>query len=220
MDFEQELWRIAQRYEAEGYTVVVRPARELLPPFVGDQVVDLLATRPDRRVLVVARRKRKDLAENPELAQLADVTNKQSGWRLDLVITEPENPIEKVAEKAHEPTGEQLTLFLDRAQQAASMGLPDMALVYAWAGLEAAMRRLRDDVELYGSTMPSELLRTLYSNGFLSREEFDRAREALKARTEIVHGFINSKIDPALLNDIIALARKIIGSEEPAASPS
>jgi REase_AHJR-like len=219
MDFEQELQQIARRYAAEGYTVVVNPGHELLPPFAAGHEVDILATKADQGVIAEVKRNRKGLAEVPRLSQLAEITNVQPGWRFDLVIVEPENPIEKAAEKAHEPSEEQLSMMLDKAREIAAVGYHDIALTYAWAGLEAAMRRVRDDVELYGGKTPAELLRTLYSNGFMSREEFDRAREALRIRTEIVHGFAAAQVSDALVNDIIALARKIMGAEQPAASP-
>ncbi len=76
------------------------------------------------------------------------------------------------------------------------------------------MRRLRLDAELYGRTTPTELLRMLYSNGFLSRKEFESAREAWNIRTQSVHGFVPPEVDPALIEDTIALARKVMLASE------
>ena len=101
-----------------------------------------------------------------------------------------------------------------------SAGLRDMAIVFAWAALEAAMRRLRDDAELYGKTSSNELLRTLYSNGFISRSEFERAKEAWTIRTQAVHGFVTPEVNPSLIEDVIALAKKVMGSEEMQAAPA
>src|SRR2546422_712336 len=75
--------------------------------------------------------------------------------------------------------------------------------VYAWAGLEAAMRRLANEAELYGRSTPTELLATLYSNGFLSREEFDRLRNSLRVRTQVVHGLVTPKIDLMMVQYVI-----------------
>jgi len=218
MDFEQELKQVAKRYEEEGYAVVIHPRREQLPSFAKPFVVDILATKGDQSVLAVVRRKRRDLADEALLSQLAEITNAKPAWRFDLVITEPESPIEKVADKAREPTREELSRMLERARVVGTKGFPEMALVSAWAVLEAAMRRLRDDGELYGQTTPTELLVTLYSNGFMSRREFDRAKAAWRLRTEIVHGFVRPKVAAALVDDVMALAKKMIGSDEPAAS--
>ena len=47
MDFGKELEGLAQRYQSEGYPVIVHPQAEQLPPFVKDFGVDMLVTRGD-----------------------------------------------------------------------------------------------------------------------------------------------------------------------------
>ena len=62
--------------------------------------------------------------------------------------------------------------------------------------------------------MVGQLLLNFYGNGFLSRKEFDRARDALTIRTQTVHGFVPKEIDSSLIEDLLNLARKVKGSEE------
>lgn len=210
MNIEEELQRVAESYRAEGYRVTVRPQPAQLPPFAADLGADILASKDDQNILVQVKGRREDLATMPDLAKRADLVNSQQGWRFDLVVLEPENPLERVIHKAAEPTSEQIKQLLDRAAKSGEAGLWDVACVYAWAALEAAMRQVRSDAELYGRTAPNELLTTLYSNGFLSRGEFDRLREAFRVRTQLVHGFIPQAIEPALVTDVIAVARKLV----------
>jgi hypothetical protein len=220
MDFDKELRRIAKQYENEGYTVVMYPKGDQVPPFAAQLRLDMIAMRGDESVVVEVKPRRSDLADDPQLARIAERVNNQPGWRFDLVTLEPETPVQRVAEKAEEPSAEQFQGLLERARTAQSVGLRDMAIVYAWAALEAAMRRLQDDAELYGKMTANELLRTLYSNGFISRPEFERARDAWAIRTQAVHGFVTPEVDPVLIEDVIALAKKVMGSEEMQAAPA
>ena len=79
---------------------------------------------------------------------------------------------------------------LETAEEMADKGLIPYAYVVAWGGLEAAMRRIRDGAESYGRSTPTELMRTLYGNGLLNREQFVRLKGAYKIRTQVVHGLV------------------------------
>ena len=50
------------------------------------------------------------------MTRLAEIVNAQPGWRLDLVVLEPETAIEKAAEDAAEPSDDQLARFLEAAE--------------------------------------------------------------------------------------------------------
>ena len=71
---------------------------------------------------------------------------------------------------------------------------------------------------LYGRTTPTELMRTLYSNGFLSREQFERLRESYKIRSQVVHGLVPPKVDPELVHYVTATARYLVSGEGAAVS--
>ena len=220
MDINKELERIAQQYRDEGYVVTLRPKGDQLPPLAANLDLDMIAIRGEEKVVVEVKERRSALADDPAVKRVADIVSRQPGWRFDLVILEAETPLQRVASKATEPSPEQFQALLDRARSALSSGLRDMAIVSAWAALEAAMRQVRDDAELYGKTTPNELLGTLYSNGFISRPEFERAREAWVVRTQAVHGFVTPEVDPKLVEDVIALAKKVRGSEQLQLTPA
>jgi len=217
MDFEHELRQVAKRYEQEGYAVILRPNRDQLPPFAADFGVDILATKGDQRVIVEVKRNRKDLSDNPKLSQLADIMNTEPGWRLDLVVVEPENSVQKSVRGAAEPTVEQIGQMLAEAERLMQSGALSTACMVAWAGLEAAMRRvLHQD---HGAT-PNALLRSIYASGDISKADFSLLDEAYKLRTQIVHGFMPTKLDERLVAEIIRAARHLLSEErkpEPAA---
>ncbi len=142
--------------------------------------MDLIATRGNEGVVVEIKTNRIDLSSDHQLIQLAEIVNMQPGWRLDLVVLEQETAIQKAAHEGTEPSDEQLAQILKAAENLVDKGYTPYAYVVAWGGLEAAMRRVRDGAELYRQTVPAELMRTLYGNGFLSREQFERLRRVLQ----------------------------------------
>jgi hypothetical protein len=76
------------------------------------------------------------------------------------------------------------------------------------------MRRLQSDAELYGRTTPTELMRTLYGKGFLSREQFERLRESYEIRSHVVHGLVPGQVDPDLVRYVTTTARYLVSGEE------
>jgi hypothetical protein len=207
---QQSIERIASRYQDEGFHVSVQPQGDQIPQFLAGFHLDMIATRGNEGVVVEVKTNRIDLSSDPDVARLAEIVNAQPGWRLDLVVLQAESHVEKAAQEAGEPSDEQLDQILKTADELADKGYANYACVVAWAGLEAAMRRVRDEVELYGRTTATELMRTMYSNGFLSREQFDRLRESYKLRTQTVHGLVPPRVEPDLVHYLTATARYLV----------
>lgn len=210
MNMERELRQLADGYRTEGYQVTVHPRPDDLPAFVADWQPDILARRGDHGVLVLVRKHRDDLAAIPDLTRRADAVQAQPGWRLDVVILEGEDPLDRILRQAAEPTPEQIHQRLDRAAASAAAGQLDLACLSAWAALEAAMRQTRDRAGLNGRARPDSLLTTLYSNGYLSREELHQLREASRVQTQLAHGFVPRAFDPDLVTEVIRVARKLV----------
>jgi len=218
---EQEaLEKVAQRYRDEGYDVVLLPRGDRVPPFVAGFDLDLIATRGNEGVIVEIKTNRIDLSRDQQLTRLAEIVDARPGWRLDAVVLERETPIERAAQDASEPSDEQLAQILNAAEELAEKGYAPYAYVVAWGGLEAAMRRVRGGAELHGRTTPTELMRSLYGNGFLTREQFDRLRDSYRIRTQVVHGLVPPNVDPDLVRDVTATARYLAHDEEVAISSS
>jgi hypothetical protein len=132
----QALERIAKQYRDEGYEVIIQPRADQVPPFAPGFEVDLIATRRNKGVLAEIKTSRSDLARDPQITRLAEIVNAQPGWRLDVVVLEPETAIEKAAQEAAEPSDEQLAQILKAAEELADQGYSPYACVVAWGGLE------------------------------------------------------------------------------------
>jgi Holliday junction resolvase len=114
--------RVAQRYRDEGYQVVVRPFGEQIPPFIAGFQPDLIAIRGNEGVIVEIKINRMDLSSDHQISRLAEIVNARPGWRLDLVVLEPETTVEKAAQEAAEPSDEQLAQILKTAEELSEKG--------------------------------------------------------------------------------------------------
>jgi hypothetical protein len=215
MDFEKELERIAEQYRAEGYIVITHPDADHLPGFAADFGVDMVATRGDGQVLVQVKRDRAALEADPNVPVRAEITNAHPGWRYDLVLLQPDNPVRRLLRDASEPSAEEVEQMLAEAERVVQLGTPRAAFVLAWGGLEAAMRRLAQQAGLNGKigTQPLLLVRELYSSGYLSPEDFQRLEETRVIRTEIVHGLAPPAIDAGIVGYLTRLARRLMAGD-------
>jgi uncharacterized protein YutE (UPF0331/DUF86 family) len=213
MDFDNELRKVAKRYQDEGYEVVVRPKGDAVPSFAAGYEPDLIARNGSENVVAEVKQNRAMISSDPKITRLAEVTNAQPGWRFDLVILESESPLERVRRSSQEPTHQQIEERLARAERIADSGEFESAFVVGWACLEAAMRWLASEAKLYGRPLPIELLEALYSNGLVTSEEFDTLRSAYDLRTQLVHGFLPTGVDRQTIENLIAIARKTLAGE-------
>src|SRR5271166_287921 len=91
---QETLERVAQRYRDEGYHVVLRPFGDQVPSFISGFQPDLVAKRGNEGVVVEIKANRMDLSSDHQISQLAEIVNARPGWRLDLVVLEPETAVE------------------------------------------------------------------------------------------------------------------------------
>ena len=125
--------RVAARYRAEGYEVVVHPRGDDLPPFAGGCRDRLDRAEAGRDVIVEVQPDPAAASRTVGVEQLAEVANAQPGWRFDLAW-EPESPLQRGIEEVGEPSDEQLAAILDEAERLADEGQSPYACVVAWAG--------------------------------------------------------------------------------------
>ncbi len=211
MDIKHAVAQVAQQYRGEGYEVIENPGRGELPVFAKSFAVDLLARKDGEQALVRVKVNQEDLRQDSGLIPLADVVNRQPGWRLDLVVLNPEGSRPRIAPEASEPSTDKIRQSLDDAQHLSEAGELPASYLLSWAALEAAMRYAARTTGVDKTTSaPTFLLRLLYSDGLLDREEFDRLNDAMKVRNALAHGLTLPSIDPALPEFVARVARKLV----------
>lgn len=211
MDLAKEIEQVAQQYRDEGYAVVTHPDAEHLPAFAADLGAEILAARGNEKALVQVKKTRADVEADPMILLRAEVIGKQPGWRYDLIVLNEGDTFRRITRGAREPSEQEIDRAIEEVETLIQLNQIRAALVIAWATLEAAMRRVCSEAELYmPKTTPSELLRTLYGNGNLSRKEFDLLRDTYRLRTEVAHGLISPPFDAIDIKGIIAMIRRLL----------
>lgn len=211
MDFEKEIERVAQQYRDEGFAVVTHPDASHLPDFATDLGAEILVTRGNEKALVQIKKTRADVEADSTISHRAEVVGKHPGWRFDLIVLNEGDTFRRITRGAREPSEQEIARAITEVETLVEMNQTRPALVLAWAALEAAMRRVCSDVELYvPKTTPSELLRILYGNGILTRKEFELLRETYRLRTEVVHGLVSTPFDSMDVKGIIATIRRLL----------
>lgn len=192
MDIEYELQRVGDLYRSQGYDVTVRPQPGLLPPFATDFRVELVGRRAEEGVLVAVRKNRDALAADADIQRYAEETATRPGWRFDIVVLEGENPNARDVRGGRDLSGDEIAHTLEQAGELGRTGFAKFAVIAAWAGLEAAMRRRLRSVgrDAGWGSRPREMLKELYSAGALTPDEYRKVESASQLRNQIVHGFV------------------------------
>jgi hypothetical protein len=223
MDIEQRLTYMADRYRSQGYQVVVHPEPKDLPDFAKTFNVEIVARRADGSALVSAKKSPKELEADPNVAKYAEITEKQPGWRFDVVVLGP-NDETKMPDKrdAKEPSDEDLGHQFEIVRRLIDAKVNQQALVLAWSLLEAAMRRrLQAEGEEAGwGSSPRTMMNELLSAGALSNSVFRDLEGLFQARSAIVHGFTMPIIEPSAVNFILDVARKLLEESKPVKQPA
>jgi hypothetical protein len=214
----QNIEDVADQYRAEGYRMVVAPTASEIPDFARGNGVDLIAYKGDENVIIEVKT-REALRGNSQLVELARVVNGQPGWRLDLVVLPGPNSQDRIVAEATEPSLEQIDQTFESAERLVEAGELTTALMVAWAGLEAAMRRsARSEKIEVKSYSPLFLLAALYSHGPLEKEDFEALSEMLEIRNTVAHGMNPPALDRSVPLAVASIARKLI-AEQPAQTP-
>ncbi len=210
--FEDRLNRAADRYQQQGYQVIIRPGRDDLPEFAKDFRVEILATRAGRGVLATAKSSPSEFEADPSLSGYAEAIEKQPDWRYDVFVLGPSPRMTPRPRDAKEASPDEVSRSLDEAGRILDAGFAAQAVVAAWAALESAMRhRLRSQGrETDWGTSPRTMLNELRSSGNLLLDDFRALEDHLELRNTIVHGFSPTAVDPGVVPFLVDMARRLL----------
>lgn len=112
-----------------------------------------------------------------------------------------------------EPSEAQIREMLREADRATEAGAHRSALMIAWAGLEAALRRavLRAGGQGRVGVQPAVLLRELFSAKELTSDEYHVLENLRQIRTAAAHGLALRRIDTKTVAQIKAIAQRLLG---------
>ncbi|MGH6914840.1 MAG: hypothetical protein ACREH3_14180, partial [Geminicoccales bacterium] len=173
--------RIAEDYRTKGYEVTLKPPSDLLPPSLAAYEPDLLARKGDETV-VIEIRSRPTSRRQPPLEGLAKAVRALAGWRLELVLAEPD--IAYPLPESTLPWSErEAGRALDEAERLLKAGHAEAALLMAWAGTEATLRLVAEREGIKSDRNEANfLLERLTTEGVLGQREYQTLRGALALR--------------------------------------
>jgi hypothetical protein len=203
--------QIADDYRAKGYEVTLQPPPDLLPPDLAAYAPDVLARKGDEAV-VIEIRSRPTSRGQPPLEGLARAVRALPGWRLELVLAEPDIafplPESTLPWSEREAAG-----ALDEAEALLEAGHAEAALLIAWAGTEATLRLVAEREGVAAERNEANfLLERLTTEGVLAQREYQVLRGALSLRNAIAHGL---KPDTAVRAKVPGLLRTARGLLQP-----
>jgi len=203
--------QVAEDYRSKGYEVTLQPGSDQLPPSLSDYQPDLVARKGDE-VVVVEIKSRPTSRREPSLESLAKAVRALPGWRLELVLAEPDIAF-PLPGRTLPWTTQEAGKALDAAQQLLESGHAEAALLMAWAGTEATLRLVAEregvKVEWHEANF---LLNRLTTEGVLGQREYQVLRGALALRNAIAHGL---KPDTMVRSKVPGLLRTARGLLEP-----
>jgi hypothetical protein len=102
--------------------------------------------------------------------------------------------------------------MIAEAETALRHEIPRAALVLAWAGLEASLRRYAQlaGQEVRKDVQPTVLLREVYGIGGFGYEAFEHLETARKLRNEVVQGRIPSTLPADTIQAVINTSRQLL----------
>jgi hypothetical protein len=180
---------VARELEAEGFEVIVHPDDDELPEFLRGLEPDIVAFGNEANVVVEVKSRPTLRDPASRLKELAEAVEKQPGWRLDLVVTNPPDhtigmPI------GQEPDPSEIQERIGIAREMLDDGHGEVAALIAWSAAEAALRQVARTYNVsIDRLQPEVILSQLLDDGILDDDEFDVLRRALIERDFIAHGY-------------------------------
>ena len=184
---------VANRYRAQGFTVITQPSKEVVPFDLGTYMPDLIATKPPDESLIIEVKGSTHNLSVDRFREIADIVSQNPGWRFLLVTGDDFMPIDQISKLL---TWNQIESRVNQSLNLIDAGESEPAFIYLWGALEAALRRRSIQVAIPVERFSSQsIINHLYSQGELSREQFHTAQEMYAIRNQVVHGLDVSDLD-------------------------
>lgn len=208
---KNRLQGIVEKYKLQGFEVVIEPSKSLIPFDLGNYCPDLIERKGLDEGYIIELKNSIAKISVDRYREIAEIVAQHHGWRFllitgeDISSADPQNDSELM-------TWDQMLQRQEQAQKFLVIGEVEVAFLYLWGVLEAAMRRQARQVAIPIERFPaSSLINHLYSQGELSMEQFDQVRVIQTIRDRLIHGYQIPNLDEPtkqlqmLVNELIAM---------------
>ncbi|WP_234300707.1 hypothetical protein [Sphaerospermopsis aphanizomenoides] len=200
----ERLLKVAQEYRQKGYEVILSPKLEELPDFLRDYryLPDMIVRRGEDAAVIEVKSRRSLMSSAHNFKNLAALVNAHPGWRLELLMTNPDDELYS-SKIENSLQAEEIKSRLQIAKQLTS-NHPESAILYIWSLAEATLRLLAENegLMLQKIESPLHLLKQLVTEGIISQTDYQLLMNNFQLRNAIAHGF---KTTPVTLNSVLEL---------------
>ncbi len=210
--------RVAERYRLQGFEVVVAPSKSVIPFDLGNYRPDFIVRKSSDEGYIIEVKDSISRLPIGRYREIAEIVAQHNGWRFLLVTGDDVSPLDhlnNVNGDVQLLTWEQMLQRYEQAKKFLSMGEVEVAFLYLWGILEAAMRQQAKISAIPIERLPaSSLINHLYSQGELSMEHFDQVNVIQPVRDRIMHGYQTPNLAEAT-NQLQELVNELISTWKP-----
>ena len=190
------------RYRAEGFDVYVNPSPSILPPFMEAYRPDAIALKKDKKIAIEV------IGSNPgsfqKITSLKSLFADHDDWELRVFYASPAASNKSVEVASTPAIHDSIQGIIDLKEA----GHLSPALVMAWATFEAVGRALLPD-QFQRPQTPERLVEVLASEGYVTPDEADTLRATSTIRNAVVHGQLDSTVEPKMLDGFVAILKTL-----------
>jgi hypothetical protein len=212
MDVNEMLTQVSDEYRKLGYLVLIHPDKDHLPGGLPLEGIDLVAQKGEDRVAIEVK-ERHQLSDLTEVRKRAELVEAHRGWRFEFVVF-PREQGPEIPTNGVDRGDAILEALFDEVSLTLGVKAFRSAFVIAWSAVEAAMRAAarREGLQIERAT-PRLLLKSLYSAGVISNEDFDRVERSFQARNALVHGLEPEQMDRDDIQFLLEFAKGLANTE-------
>ncbi|EAN1668206.1 hypothetical protein PP793_004485 [Salmonella enterica] len=180
---------VAKQYEADGYTVVRNPKKELIPFNLEGYTPDILATRGDENILIEVKTS-KTRVNTERLFEISKIVQSHPGWKFS-VVTINEDDISEFKKNASELDIDEISQTLALIQEnIEKSGMSVFLVPQLWICYISilSMLLINDGIETSGLS-DFGILNMAYSEGVLDFQGLESSRDFLRLRNFVCHNF-------------------------------
>lgn len=204
------LLELVTEYRQKGYEVLLSPKPEELPDFLRSYRPDMIVSRGEEKVVIEVK-SRPSIASAQYLRGLAQAVEEHPGWRVELVMTNPEDALYSV--KVEGSLQEHEIKSQLQVARELTVHHPESAILFAWSLAEATLRLLANKEELdLQRPEPLRLLKQLATEGVISKAEYQSLMNAFALRNAIAHGFKTTHLTPNIVLNLIEVTEQLLNS--------
>jgi len=207
----EKLLKLAQEYQEKGYKVSIHPNLEDLPEFLKKYryCPDLIAYGKEESVVVEIKSRTSLNTSSEQLRALANEIEIIPGWRLELVMINPEE--ETYSSNVERSLKQnEIESQLQAVSQLSSQHL-ESAFLFCWSLVEATLRLLAEkEFGILQRVDPLYLIKQLATEGVISRSEYQLLMSAYSMRSAIAHGFKTTQLSSNILSELIKMTEQLL----------